>query len=274
MSLGTAAVASPVLATQPDRAQAYYSCLSDAGFPVVLTPISSVESDVTWTYDENVVLGSAPGMGPWWGAPPGQDLPESAVHEFVESVFLKDEVREDYDYALLIDGVDRVADLKRCLEETEYTKPIGAMEPGEFAVLVRAQADATNDWVACARENGYPALKDVTPTEGGVDAVRLPFSTSEEALRALLVACPNWDREAAEAQAYGGELPSDWESGPQPDINFEEPTHEIGSPEREADSAHWDRLHEILWEESSAFWTEWGANQSSGTLPDDGDQEE
>jgi hypothetical protein len=222
--------------------------------------------------DENVVLGSAPGMGPWWGAPPGKELPESEIEEFVESVFYKDEVREDYNYALLIDGVDRTADLERCLEESGYTQPEYGLDPSEMAAMQRAQADATNEWVACARENGYPTLEDVTPTDDGVLPVRLPFSTTEEAFRALLAVCPNWDRERAEAEADGTELPPDWVSAPAPDINFEEPERSDDPAAEAANQDHWNRLHDILWEEASNFWTE-----RNGQLADsasDGDQEE
>jgi hypothetical protein len=261
VSLRTGGAASPMLVTQMDRAEAHYACLTDAGLPATLTPVSDDEAEVGWSMDEHVVLGSAPGLGPWWGAPPGKDLPESEVNEFVESVFYKDEVREDYNFALMIDGVDRTADLERCTEESDYTRPEYALDPSEMAAMTRAQADATNEWVACARENGYPALKDVTPTDEGVEPVRLPFSTTEEAFRTLLAACPNWDRELAEAQANGTELPSEWESAPTPDINFEEPERSEDPDEDAVVQAHWDRLHEILWEEASAFWTEW-AGQS------------
>ncbi|MDR0626234.1 MAG: hypothetical protein LBG11_03075 [Bifidobacteriaceae bacterium] len=64
-------------------------------------------------------------------------------------------------------------------------------------------AESGTLWAACARENGYPQVKDPAPpvADGWVTMplVVLPGTITATDLRALLTECPNFDFEAAEA---------------------------------------------------------------------------
>jgi hypothetical protein len=149
---------------------------------------------------------------------------------------------------LLVDGRDESPVLAGCVEQSGYDERAvfdsSGSDPVEEA-LDRLRLAATNEWAQCAREHGYPLVKDAQMPADVVNAdpiALLPTTISEPELRNLLGSCPNffpavehnndevWQRAADEGREMNGLLPAGLEG--QPNVGFDYPGFR-GNPEDE-----------------------------------------
>ncbi|MDR3359634.1 MAG: hypothetical protein LBO20_03090 [Bifidobacteriaceae bacterium] len=100
---------------------------------------------------------------------------------------------------LIIGDDDRTELFVTCLEESGYTQPEYHTDPAEEIKDKQASLEATNKWIACAREHGFPDTADPAPAKADEYQTRpmalLPGDITEPELRALLKECPNFDVE-------------------------------------------------------------------------------
>lgn len=141
---------------------------------------------------------------------------------------------------LIVGDTDHSHTFVACLDQTGYTDPVAENNPAEELQTKLAVAEATNRWIACARENGFPALKDLDPPQADDWATTpvavLPGDITDTELRELVRACPVFDIEAAAAMveellALGPDvtpeersaIEQNHERGPEPAIGFDLP---------------------------------------------------
>ena len=223
---------------QGDTARAMVVCLQEAGLPV---EYSDADESVFFTVTSNqpfqymhpsgglTVFSNTANeaeMNKWqqkW-----QEFNEQRWAEFYDEeqsfdqlstdISMTDNVISPPEYTLYIGETDYSDALLQCVEQTGYTSPAEEPIATDDLEWYRAQAKVGAEWARCARENGFPSVSDPEPpTVGNSDAfqayVSLPETITLEELRALLEACPNFDREAHEAYEKAIEDPNvDWES--------------------------------------------------------------
>jgi hypothetical protein len=184
---------------QYGRAQALEACLVDAGLPAELTPVDDGgQAQIDWARGHEVL---ARDFEQWSTLLPGAaDEVDPATHEKFMDVEM-DELTSDLAPALWVDGQDHTDTWIRCLESSGYTNPIYYPEEEdqkESLLIKQRMADAANNWMACARENGLPNLADVTADVGdspyGPHA-EIPLDTEPALLRTVVDACPLYDEE-------------------------------------------------------------------------------
>jgi hypothetical protein len=168
---------SVVEANQAQTGEAYYECLIAAQIPARIVHRPDGYVYVTLDTEEHAVMWSAPGEH---GSTENISTDEASAWQ----------AGHQGAYGVVVDGVDRSASFKECRTSIAYTEPWRSEETG----FRRAQvmAEITNTWTACAREEGFPTLPDVTATKSDDSwpQVELPIETDPAALRALLAACP------------------------------------------------------------------------------------
>ncbi|MDR2374075.1 MAG: hypothetical protein LBD77_08285 [Bifidobacteriaceae bacterium] len=176
---------------------------------------------------------------------------------------------------LIIGQVDHTEDFVKCLDESGYTQPVWKQDPAEELKYKQATAKVTAEWAACARDNGYPNVKDPDPPVADEWSTQptavLPADITTDQLRALLAVCPNFDAEKQkaydEAVAAMDENASeeDWEKLyeefdiNEPAIGFDLPGLDGQGWEGieeldEATLARYDELSQILYEQANAYW--------------------
>ncbi|MDR1441105.1 MAG: hypothetical protein LBJ02_01720 [Bifidobacteriaceae bacterium] len=167
---------------------------------------------------------------------------------------------------------DLAADLGELLE--------GDLEPAHEMAFKQLELDATVKWINCARKNGYPNMKDPGPLVADQYATKptavLPRDITEDAFRALLAACPNFNEQAHEAadkeslviwEKNGNTLPSREESvriqqdlakkypdSVDPNIGFDVPGWDGTDGELDASTEELDRLGTFLGILSDPAW--------------------
>jgi hypothetical protein len=110
---------------------------------------------------------------------------------------------------LIVGDTDHTEAYVKCLKTTGFTQPEYKPDPKEELKEKQRTLEATTDWLTCARENGYPNLKD--PPAPKADEYQtqpmalLPADITEAELRALLATCPNFDAEDMAAGAKEAE---------------------------------------------------------------------
>lgn len=240
---------------QRTAAEAYHACLVEAGLPAQIDPVDDGDAagDAFVTFGDHHVLQSIPGLSDTVSE--GNTVEDPISDEDQLAFF---ESHKDPDtFGLLVDGVDYSADFERCFTESSYSEPDFRLNPAEQERQIQGVLDATNTWIACARENGYPDLSDVAASSEDPDYypnVELPSTITEEALRALLDACPNFDAEAwgemLDAQSTGtmteANIPTD------PAISIAQPPESMNGDA--AATERWEKLNEILWEKQAEFY--------------------
>ncbi|MDR0284360.1 MAG: hypothetical protein LBI33_05640 [Propionibacteriaceae bacterium] len=247
-------------------AKAFQSCMTDAGINTELQP--NYEGKLTlvtyvgyrayvYRYGDGILAMS--GYDLEGGA---VDLPP-AVEAFMTS--------HDTTPGLILDGVDKSEPYVQCLTKSGYDEasaqgqPSGLTDPRQFQV----QVEANNKWASCARDNGFPTIKD-SQMPASLDGapwptITLPGTITPSQLRQLLAACPNFDPAQmklieewwAENQSTD-KLPDGYL--PNPDISFDIPDIDTSNPDRTPtpeELAQADRLtelHAILQEGINAYY--------------------
>jgi hypothetical protein len=245
-------------------AEALYACLTDAGLPARLEPVEDDRALVNWGEGHEVLFVFANGFG---GAHPGSS---GEINPDVESAFWNDHSSNaaggEIQPALMVDGVDESATWASCLEDSGYTDPQidqPAGDPAEELKAKQQMADATNEWIACARENGLPDLVDVSATADGwttVPEAQIPLSMTPDALRTLLGACPNFDEEQARAMMNPDFDPeADWHYNPSVTVKLPPEMSDPGyTPDATESDAlkRFEALQSVLTERANAFYEE------------------
>ena len=249
-------------------ATSYYNCMSDAGIEM-----QRIQNDtgqlavVNFTGDHEYIWTSTEGGLGY--LPPAAGIPADMA-----------EAMQEFDAVsgsgptLWVDRVDRTSSYVQCLNSSGYSEAAAwgistQADPAQY----QRQVDANNQWTACARENGWPDIKDsVMPTDmehASNPFVVLPATMTEDQLRALLDACPNFDADkqdmlndwwATHAPAGGSTGgPEDYPDGylPDPNLTFSEnPTSVVipaEPPTADTEEDHLTRLNMILYEKQIAY---------------------
>jgi len=247
---------------QRSGAEALHACLDNAGIPAQITAQDNGDAFV-WVGDENneiVVVATTPDGGSSFSGP--EDTNYEEYNDFI--------TEHEGEYAILVDGVDKSDPYAACYESSGYVEPVYESDPAQELKMKQGMADSTNVWIACARENGFPNLKDVT-AEVDTDSfpqAELPFDTTEEALRDLIAACPVFDEERALRQLDPEYVfdPDTYETDPV--ITFEGAEDFWTNLSEEAstspDAERLNRLSEILFEPMTTFWEEHQGDLAGG----------
>jgi hypothetical protein len=253
---------------QARRAEAMAACLADAGIPVTLIEYDRTQRQVGIDSERPYVL--SPGDGStrsFFAASDDVEVQRAAVLRLAETVARYDreaaegmldrgegpvgEIHYEGESAtppigfqfhpyLVIDEQDHTAPWLACLTETGYTEPGYEADPADELARKQFAVEAGVRWATCARENGYPTVADpdqpVADNNTTTPTVALPTTITEEQLRGLLAACPNFDpdgvAELEAAYAALGNNPSPEEmralvdrypTGVEPIIGFDAP---------------------------------------------------
>ena len=245
-------------------AQSYYNCMSDEGIEM-----QRIQNDtgqlavVNFTGDHEYIWTTAEGSFGY--LPPAAGIPADMA-----------EAMQEFDAVsgsgptLWIDRVDRTSSYVQCLNSSGYSEAAAwgistQVDPAQL----QQQIDANNQWTACARENGWPDIQDsVMPADiqhASNPVVVLPTTMTEDQLRALLDACPNFDADkqdmlnnwwATHAAPAGGSTggPEEYPPGylPDPNLSFTENPTSVAipaeAPTGDTEEDHLTRLNMILYE--------------------------
>ena len=218
--------------SQAEAADGLADCLRAAGVPATANAVDRVQKIVEIDTDDAFYMTLATGE---LSSSPGVD----ATFESEDAVMAK-YLEMEPSYAVL-EGDERAAVLfigdsdytdiyQSCLSLWPYTYP-ERDDPSDELLQKIAVAEATNDWIDCAREHGYPDLVDVRA--GAADSFMttptalLPTDISDNDLKALLAACPNYDVDSHRAEfSESDPLSAGW-------------TSEIADPSIGFDAAGW-----------------------------------
>jgi hypothetical protein len=255
---------------QAASADDFAECLTAAGIPAESFAIYGVKL-VQLTTEAAFVMALGDGGAQRSWAKDMTEAEAATAFERMENVAASHTDKGDPDRPryLVIGTADHTDALVECLDRSGYTEPEVVQDPADE--LAQKQRDAADgaEWAACARENGYPAVKDPDPPKADAwetqPMVLLPPDMTEDALRELLAACPNFDEAGQRAfdaagEAATGEEPPDFRDHLipfQPPIGFDSPGYRggmlDGAPVGPEEQQRLDRLQEILWEASNAY---------------------
>jgi len=183
-------------------AYALARCLQDAGLTASVDEHSNHSADIALVTDlpyQMIIPGQAVGLGVDGGLSAAQ---QQAIQSKWGEMMTALEAAGQGDRAVLFVGEeDYSAAFNQCIEATGFVAAGGEpIDPAEELREKQATARANATWAKCARDNGFPALPDPDPpvAYNGLTSptVVLPKDISEEQLRALVLACPTFDREA------------------------------------------------------------------------------
>jgi hypothetical protein len=90
-------------------------------------------------------------------------------------------------------GQDYSAQYAECLSSSGYYVPSSHTDPAQEAVDKQAIAAESNRWAQCARDHGYPSVKDATVVVDNwatSPEVVMPGSVTADQLQTLLEFCP------------------------------------------------------------------------------------
>jgi hypothetical protein len=258
-------------------AKVYFDCMTEAGIQLALDANFAGElSVVSFTGQYDLIMWRGPNGGGALG-----DGDDPATQEAVNAFFASPASEP----GLSIDGVDHSATYARCLGESGYdeNRAWGDMVVADPERISR-QVEANNLWARCARENNWPAIVDSDfPTGTEYPTIFLPSTITEEQLRDLLVACPNFDQAAQEQYAewqkdhpLGGGFPAGWLPAPalgiepldflwQPTVKRVDsiPTR-FPNPAEQAEIDQHLRLWDILFEAHAAWESQWYGGSGKG----------
>jgi len=171
-------------------AQSYAQCMRDAGITAKLSP--NPQGDMTVVmFPGDLVLVRDPNGMTQVGASSNTDFNNQALIEF----YLTPDPRP----MLVIDGVDHTGVFLDCLKQTGYDWFAASGEastpeyPNQADIVdqwTSALLQSGTVWAECARAHGWPDVEN--PVKDDM-AVQLPYTITEDQLRALLGVCPNFD---------------------------------------------------------------------------------
>ena len=250
--------AAPTVSTDVESiARAYYDCMTDAGIHVELDQNDHGQLAVVQFTGANSVM---------WHSPNGNEgfmssgsFDQKAMDEFLSGV-------GEGEAKLMIDGVDRSSEYGQCLTESGYDEVAAWGDTTRDPAQTERQVTANNKWAECARENGWPDIQDSTLLNV-VDwpTIVLPITITDDQLRLLLDACPNFDPDQqAKLEQWWQDNPTATSYPddylPDPSISFDIPWMAGGqgpdwtpSPQEQADIDRMNHLNDILNEQMNEY---------------------
>jgi len=226
-------------------AKSYYDCMTDAGIEMNISANSQgALTNVTFGGDHAVEWQSPDG-----GA--GVSLPSNAP---------AGPVTHDYNQQgayLTIDGMDHTEVYLQCLSASGYSDSATIVPVFFDPEQIEHALTITNTWASCARENGFPDVRDAIalPDNSGLTHLHLPSSITEDQLRQLLAVCPNFDPD----QPGAGTPSTESSAGfllPQMlfDSPSEAPIDSTSDPEAQLAADHVDKLYSIWYEAIETYY--------------------
>jgi hypothetical protein len=225
-------------------AKTYYDCMTDAGISVEYQlngsgQLSEVHFTkygfVLWRESDDFEMSASTA-----------DQDPAAVQKAENDFFSKPYTGP----ALMIDGVDYSEEYAKCLAQSGYDEQRAQGSVIQNPVLVQQQLAANNKWAQCARENGWPDVKDSVVPEDDMmmPVVYLPSGITDDQLRQLIDACPNFDPDQQEKmQQWYQDNPTP--TG-YPDDYISEPNFSV---EDQSDTVRRDQLYAILNEKMNEY---------------------
>jgi len=244
-------------------AKSYYDCMSDAGVEINLTTNNQDQvALVQFTGDHEYMWKNPAGD---YGYIPGPDDRAALQPDTPQAINDFDSLPGPGPY-LWVDREDRSPAYAQCLSLSGYSDRAasgsGQVDSAEF----QRQVDGNNKWAACARENGWPDVRDsAMPTDltnPEYPVVILPTAITEDQLRALLDACPNFDPDKQNmldawwASNPGPSTgPMQYPPGylPDPNITFDTDLTSTALPDNAA-ADHLADLTQILWQKQTDYY--------------------
>ncbi|MDR1078808.1 MAG: hypothetical protein LBL55_09160 [Propionibacteriaceae bacterium] len=179
-------------------ATSIYVCLHDQGFPVDYMMGPDGRSTLITFQDNSSVIWKTPDADlQFTGNVTEQEMQQQILALTKQGT----EVPDDPDgwVVFVVDGQDRFDILTSCVEQSGYNEQtvFNSFDPAPIEEAYdRLMLEATNDWTWCAREHGYPSIRDATMPKDSTAAdpiAVLPVTTDESELRDLLASCPNFN---------------------------------------------------------------------------------
>ena len=256
-------------------AKSYYDCMSDAGIEVkLMTNNQDQVVVVQFTGDHEYMWRNPAGDS---GYIPGPDDRQALQPDTPQAMNDFDNLPGSGPY-LWVDRTDLSSTYAQCLSLSEYSDRAAWGSDQVDTAMFQRQVDGNNKWAACARENGWPDIKDsVMPTglaNSEYPMVLLPTTITEDQLRALLDACPNFDPDKQKMlddwwASYSGPStgPQEYPPGylPDPAIGFDTDMTSIvlpaTTPTGNTPEDHLARLYSILTQRQMDYYQQ----QPSGT---------
>jgi len=212
-SLGDPADSGPTVNAQALKAEAMNDCLAENGVPA--EPIHQSDGQ-TWIefgagelWEACFTDGSCGGGG--YEMPSGQLAEAQRAIDRIAAPYRPNPAWvEASDFEgwtqvpfLIVGSVDYTEEFASCLVQTGYEQPVSTGDTGFAEASTEEYIRVTNEWAACARENGLPEIEDVQPARSGEApndvSLLLNVGTAPDVLRMVLKACPNFDQEAIDS---------------------------------------------------------------------------
>ena len=159
---------------------ALVSCLVDAGLPARLDEGLDGGVQLGWDEGHDIAVVDTYG-GDWWIRDASRDYDEvgsQADHSRFLNAHQPDGASP---YGLEVDGVDYSDVFATCVQNSGYAPVSESKDVRDEQVAKQALAEVTNDWLVCARENGYSDWPDVEAGEADdwltSPQVSIPLST-------------------------------------------------------------------------------------------------
>jgi hypothetical protein len=260
---GTASSPNPAASletSQRERAEAFYACLIDKSLPAQITDYEGDQASVG--FKDVLAWGVSADGKVFLAAAPAQSFSGSGPPETTAELdrLTRDAQESPWGNVWYVDGVDRTEDYGTCIDTTGYTEPeLPPVDQAADLLIKQALADASNEWAACARENGFPDIRDAV-AERDRDTrpvVLLPPTVTAEQITQLVAVCPPFDVEAAQAEYDSYTTGDGGTVQHQPVVGFDVPgfreqddEEPLEDPEEEA---RFQELSKLLWAERSAF---------------------
>jgi hypothetical protein len=233
------------------RAGEFYDCLTAANVPVELTRVNGEPTLVRFAADHTVVYRNPDGTGASMIAARASAAERQAAEEFARA--------NPSGPALLVDGVDHSQAYAACLDGSGYSAQEGYGTSQWDLARVTLQVTSNNQWAACARNYGWPTIRDsaLPQTLDGTQwpTILLPPTMTDGQLEQLLAACPNFDPDRADQlQAWQRRHGADsWPPDYQPDPWIDIDLAQLNDPSPQT-MAKVNQLSDLLVRQQREYW--------------------
>jgi len=227
-------------------AKAYYDCMTDAGIEMSISANSQGALTIVSFGGGHAVEWQSPDGGA------GISMPSNAPAGPIDV-----DGSQGQEAYLTIDGMDHTEAYLQCLAESGYSDGATIVPVSFDPEQIEHALTITNKWASCARENGFPDIHDAValPDNSGLTSLHLPYSITEDQLRQLLDACPNFDPDqpgvgTPSAESSAGFL--------LPQLLFDSPPvtpiDSTTDPESQLAADHVNKLYEIWYEAINTYY--------------------
>ena len=181
--------------SQDQTARDLVDCLAELGVDAEALPGTGIEG-YEGTFTDIMIKGPDAS----WNVPGGLGVYDPLVYgvDFKELL-------------LVVNGQDLTDQFATCIDSSGFGLPSAKFDPREEETTKQAMAEASNQWAACARENGLPNLRDAAVTIDNWEtkpSIEVPDSTSAELFKQVLGKCSavNPDRDLSAGNLIEGNV--------------------------------------------------------------------